>query len=201
MPVIIKQLTDFSNGLRSDLLQIQLRGYGLAQLQAIGTSDNEVTFTLSSDLTDSETITFNAVCAAHVGKPFVPKFYVATSIKHSVFDVTEDQNWQEVGAAIANPSFFIPNLAYTFGQLLGEVAIDGTGAQVRILEFSYLDSETTTRLPATDLSDTGAAWALLSKTTDYGGKIGHCRFTVEARKNGASSLKFRYLTMSLLELV
>lgn len=201
MYTVTKSLAqDFPSGLRSDLLQAQITAAGVPGLSSVDVLGDVVSINFQAELTQGELSTLDSVIAAHTPTPFIPELLVVVTIADGTVVVTEDQNWQTVAGMVGNPAFFAKILANVKGQLLGEANIVGTGAQIRLVEYSYTAGTEEEKLPPTAVAAT-TGWALLNHLTTVAARTGHGRFELQARLNGATSMSLRYLSVGLIEFI
>lgn len=169
-----------------------------ALFQSLDTVGDQVIVQFSEELGAGPEAALDAIVAAHDGSPLTKiAFRASATLTALPVAITEDQSWEEVGGIVTNVAFFIPNLAMALGRVVGQYKAVGTGAQIRIAK-----ADSTVLLGPTSLADTNDVWSVLSETTSPGLPLEteEYQYSVQARLNGATSLSFRYVSFTLLEI-
>ena len=194
--------TDFANDIFSeDTLKQQIESDGsiTVALSYIRSKENvelgvsEVYFGFVDELPAEDQVALGVLVAAHDGSPLVQvKFHASSTIVGGEHGITE-ADWAVIGGVVTTPSFFCPTVACLKARMVGSYNTDGGGAELRIVE------DGTTILGGFVMSDSSQAWAQMQWFTTTAPSTGTHEYTIEARLNGATSAKVRFVSMSLLE--
>lgn len=157
------------------------------------TGNITVTFVFPTDLESGEQTALNALVAAHDGSPPTQvRFHASSTILHAEENVTES-DWATLGGVVTTPEFFCPSVACLKARIVGSYNTDGEGAELRVVE------DGTTVLGTFELPNSSQAWAQMQWFTSNSPTAGTHEYTIEAKLNGATSAKIRFVSMSLLE--
>jgi hypothetical protein len=159
--------------------------------------DGSVDLYHETEPTTSEKTTLDSLIASHDGQPF-PKFrYLApTKLVDNEINVTENTNWQDLGAIVTTLGGFISDVSKAWGRVVGDVKTDGSGAELRVIRES---DGAVLMAAAHSVGDTSAAWVHAQFWVTQNQPADTDCFILQGRLNGATSFKVRYMSMSLLE--
>ena len=122
----------------------------------------------------------------------------ASKIDAEQIDVITDQEWTSLCGIVTTPGFFVSCPTRVAIRFIGDLLVAGSGAQLRLVQQLANNSEPTV-IGEYSPSDTGGAWLIRRMDNAEQATLSTCRFTVEARLNGATSLAARFFSLSLLE--
>lgn len=152
-----------------------------------------VTFGFPTDLSAGEQTALDVLVAAHDGAPPTQvRFHASSSIIGGEANITE-ADWTVLGGVVTTPEFFCPAVQCLKARIVGSLNTDGEGAELRIVE------DGTTVLGSFVMPDSSQAWAQMQWFTTVSPSSGTHEYTIEAKLNGATSAKMRFVSMSLLE--
>lgn len=197
-----KSLTDFPNDLLDTekfFLEHQASEIE-TMLESIEIQENgSVDFYHEDEPSSGEKTVFDGLVNAHDGQP-VSKFvyHVPSKILEGEVEITEDQDWQTIGGTVTTLSAFVKDASKGWGRIVGQVKASGNGGQVRVVRAS---DEASLMAAPYAVSDTEGAWANCQCWANQNQPADTDAFVVQARKNGAISLRIRWVSMSLLEKV
>jgi len=183
----------------SDRLLLELGATALAPLVArVDTFGDECGVWFIEALEPEEVALLEDVVAAHSGEPLTHvEFRASTALVGDPKEVTAE-DWTDVGGVVTNVSFFVADIDLALGRIVGQVKTNGPGADLRIMK-----ADDTVLLGPVSLPDTQDVWTVFSYTTNPGMPLteGESLYVVQARRDGATSLAFRYTSFTLLEIV
>lgn len=195
-----KSLTDFANdALDPDKFFAEHAASSIAvKLVLIEVQeDGAVDLYHETEPTTSEKETLDSLVASHDGQP-TPKFrYLApTKLVNLEVDVTENANWQDLGATVTTLGSFVSDVSKAWGRVIGEAKADGSGAELRVIR----ESDGAVLMAASHgVGDTAGEWAHVQFWVTENQPADTDCFILQGRRNGATSFKVRYVSMSLLE--
>lgn len=195
-----KSLTDFANdAIDADKFFAEHAASSIAvKLIMIEVQDDgAVDLYHESEPTTSEKTTLDTLVASHDGQPTMKFRYLApTKLVPGEVDVTENANWQDLGATVTTLGSFVSDASKAWGRVVGEVKADGSGAELRVIR----ESDGAVLMAAVhSVSDTAEAWVHVQFWVTQNQPTDTDCFILQARRNGATSFKVRYASMSLLE--
>jgi len=189
--------SDFSNGVAPDRFAAEIEAVLAAKPTIISvqpeTDDCVVVF---EDEVDKPTL--DAIVSAHSGQKIPSVIFQASSLLvGKETEVTETDTWEDLGGVVTNPLFFIPDVAHILARVVGQIAVQGTGAKFRIVK-----EDNTPISDEYDAPDTSGAWTAFvfhsHQPPDVG--AGEQLFRLQAKLGAATSAKARYTSMTLLEI-
>ncbi len=145
----------------------------------------------------------DGVIDSHEGiKPMDRKLLGASTLLRQDVSVSNETEWQQLAGVVSRPSFFTPNLASVVGQVLGQMFCVGGGAEIRLVE--DVDGGGGAINVMTEpyvVPDTAGKWSILVMLSDKPPSEGSNVYHLEARRNGAASLKIKNTSLTLIEMV
>lgn len=199
--IIAKNLIDFANDVIHPEALIQEIGVNeniTTTLERIREKeDGSVELWFESEPSAGEKTEIDSVVAAHSGNPPLKFSYlVPTKLIENTKEITEDQNWQDLGGVVTTLGAFMADVSKAWGRVIGQIKSVGTGAQIRVIRES--DGVLLMTAPY-DVPNTENVWQHCQCWVNQNQPADTDCFILQGRLNGATSLHIRYVSMSLLE--
>lgn len=197
------KLADFKKGARvaAEKLLEETVAKGLSVVLEGVRSDRETcTFDFADKPTDEDLALLNVVVEDHGGTKTAIKFHASSVMILQPVEITSVDDWQVLGKARADPSFFIDDLANAVGRVVFEAAVDGDGAELKIVEDTEGDEKDVSSTPF-KLPDTGAKWKPFKFSSDQPPRKGPNVYRLEGRLNGAKSAFVDTCAIAALEII
>lgn len=161
-----------------------------------GTWDLDVYF--EEALGSGDKAILDAIVAASIDSPLPAFHYCASSHMLQDATVTEETNWQELGGTVTTLTSFIHDPTKGWGRITMQVKSTGTGGQLDVVRHS--DGVSCMAAPYA-VPDTQGAWVNTSFWINKNQPSGIEAFVLNGRRNGATALAVRWVSISLLEKV
>jgi len=142
------------------------------------------------------------VINAHSGDVIQEYKYHASSkmIEGEVEITLAGGEWELIGGVITNMSFFVEDLTRIVAKVVGEYYCTGGGAKLKVMEEQ--DGVASMLTPAPFIcDDTEGAWEKFTLYNSALPRVGESTIRLEADKNGSTSSKFRFVSVTLLEAI
>lgn len=113
--------------------------------------------------------------------------------------ILSDVPWEVVEGVVTTPSFFDPNMTQIISRIIGEHK--GDGGQLSLIERvnGAVPEEEEKIVPVFDFPNVGATWTRFKVDSTIPPRDGLRNiYETKARLNGAASLSFRYMTISMI---
>lgn len=196
-------LNDFPNQVVNDsALAQQIAGSGISTaLNHIDTDEADDTCDIWFDdaLSVDDQLILDGVVAAHQGTPpLVFQFKASSKVLEGPKSVAAPADWEDLGGAVTNISFFVPDVSKAWGRFSGQVRTTGAGGKLRVVRES--DRAVCTPVDI-NVPDTAGAWVIVSFWANQNQPPDPDRFILQGYLNGATSFEVRDYAVSLMELL
>jgi len=186
--------TDFPNAkVNPAKLGSEIQAAGIVEYSHTNTEAGVCYVVCTAELTEAQVTLLNELVASHdEAAPPQYKFHASSSLVGMSTEISEVTDWQILGGVVTTPGFFcaVENIV---SRILAQVEVSGTGAELRVMENGVR------LIGSVLLSDTVGAWSSIKFYSSDVPTDGTNEYSLEGRLNGASSLKIRFCSMSLLE--
>lgn len=141
----------------------------------------------------------DGIVAAHQGnEPYVFQFRASSKVVGSQGKtITSPTEWEDIGGAVTNISFFVADASKAWGRFSGDVKTNGAGAKLRVIR----QSDGLVCSADIPIPDTEGEWAIVSFWANQNQPANPDRFVLQGYLNGATSFEVRDYAVSLMELL
>lgn len=161
-------------------------------------TDGYIDIASETALSSPEQATLAATVAAHAGVATFTPLCFRTMVQIIADEVALGSGWTDLGGVVLTPEFFVPTLANAVGQIQGDCKVQGTGAQLRLVEGSGGGERVIT--PNFALTNNSDVWTTFGAfSTNDEPSPGQQLYRLQGRLNGATSALVRFVTLMLLE--
>jgi hypothetical protein len=153
--------------------------------------------TFADALSAPEQAVLDMIVSSHQGYGYTAEIKGTIPISAGDVEITADQSWQVLCGVTTSPNFFSSNLNEIMGRIVGQVI--GDGGQIRIMEEVEGQPDRELTVPERNLPNTASQWLPFKVDTNRppSDTIRNV-YRVEARRNGATNLRFRYASISMM---
>jgi len=132
--------------------------------------------------------------------PKQPKFHASSTMISGEKSLTAESGWEVLAGVVTTPIFFSTNLTLVIGRCIGQYQASNGSPQLRIVELGADGTEVVlTPTPLDVIAD--GTWKSFSIITAVPPRAGTNVYKLEGSKGGGISVKVRFASLSLLELV
>lgn len=155
------------------------------------------------ELPDADEVALAALVAQHNPEREPRRVMLgASTLLRQETAVSNREEWQPLAGVVSRPAFFTDKLARVVGQVLGQAFCVGAGAELRLVEDVGGQGQLVHVMSAPlAMTDTQGRWPIVVFMTNRPPSDGANVYTLEARLNGAASLKVRNASLSLIEVI
>ena len=186
------------------VLEHQLDYYQIPGFAGGTVNDNTVEICFDSPLTTEHKTILDSVFSSHTGG-HVPsgKILASAMIVSDLYNVKNVTEWEVIAGVVVRPNIFHSDMNEILPQLNGHYSAIGEGAEFRLVESQDVQpasnpNEIVMTQPPETLPDTVGLYKEIYKLGDVHPREGLFTYRLEARLNSATSLTFKYASLSII---
>lgn len=199
-----KSFVEFRNdkvNLDSFTLEIEASDISVALSSMLLRNETSICYIwFESQMTSEDETIFDTIVANHLGlRPTAFGYRAPSNLVIGITAITEDSAWQEIAGTVTNLAAFVRKgrVENAWGRCVGEFKVSGEGAQLRMIR----ESDGVQCMAEPYAFTNGDTWEKFQFWANQGQLVGHERYVLQGRLNGATSFSVRDVIISILEKV